>query len=635
MNKSICARIVVIRAHFCCKVWISDNLIITNMREIQDMKKYSVLSNFRFAYGPVWREKRIFIWDTLFEIFFSVAVPLFGTGLSALVVWLLGNEISVLSLIVTILLAFVCYAAANALQTYIVEKHRAHNIEIRLELFSHEIIKKELAIPLEASESSQARLLNEKASMAVSSNWEGIEGYFRYSKALGVGIFGLVVYAALAGTIHPLIVVILVMLSVISVMVDNIPQWYYNRIKDKIAKDNMTKEYIESVAQDVPAGKDIRVFGMSDWIIGKYDRAIMSTRRLTARQNVLAYVGVATTVTLNAIRDVCCYLYLIYLLQKGLSVSEFVFYLGVIAGFSNWFNEVSRNGVMMKKCDSQICDIRSYLDYCVQDNSGKLVPKIGFNSIEVVFDHVTFQYQDTDEPVLKDVSFKLKAGEHKALVGLNGAGKSTLVKLISGLYLPTSGDIYVNGINTRELNLNEYYSHQSAVFQDYFITSYTVGENIALSEQWDEDRVWNSVKQAGLYEVIKDLPKGLMTHLGKDLVPDGVSLSGGQIQKLLLARALYRNPSLILLDEPTAALDVLAESEIYEIYSKVLREKTSLFISHRLASTRFCDEIILLDEGKIVEQGTHEELMSIQGKYSELFKVQSRYYENGGESDVN
>ena len=156
-----------------------------------------------------------------------------------------------------------------------------------------------------------------------------------------------------------------------------------------------------------------------------------------------------------------------------------------------------------------------------------------------------------------------------------------------------------------------------------------------MSEQWDEDRVWNSVKQAGLYEVIKDMPKGLMTHLGKDLVPDGVSLSGGQIQKLLLARALYRNPSLILLDEPTAALDVLAESEIYEIYSKVLREKTSLFISHRLASTRFCDEIILLDEGKIVEQGTHEELMSIQGKYSELFKVQSRYYENGGESDVN
>ena len=161
-----------------------------------------------------------------------------------------------------------------------------------------------------------------------------------------------------------------------------------------------------------------------------------------------------------------------------------------------------------------------------------------------------------------------------------------------------------------------------------------MGENIAFSENWDEDKIWDCIRQAGLYDVIKGLPEGLMTYLGKDLTEEGVSLSGGQIQKLLLARALYRNPSLILLDEPTAALDAIGESEIYEIYSKVLREKTSLFISHRLASTRFCDQIILLDDGKIAEQGSHEKLMQMQGKYAEIFNIQSKYYEEGGEPDV-
>ena len=288
----------------------------------------------------------------------------------------------------------------------------------------------------------------------------------------------------------------------------------------------------------------------------------------------------------------------------------------------------------MKRCDSQVCDMRRYLDYCEEDDSDKLVPENGFDSIEIEFRNVTYKYQGADEAVLKDVSFKLNASEHKALVGLNGAGKSTLVKLISGLYLPTSGDVLVNGISTRKLKLKEYYRHQAAVFQDCFVTSYTVGENIAFSENWDEDKIWDCIRQAGLYDVIKGLPKGLMTYLGKDLTEEGVSLSGGQIQKLRLARALYRNPSLILLDEPTAALDAIGESEIYEIYSKVLRKKTSLFISHRLASTRFCDQIILLDNGKIAEQGSHEKLMQMQGKYAEIFNIQSKYYEEGGEPDV-
>ena len=236
--------------------------------------------------------------------------------------------------------------------------------------------------------------------------------------------------------------------------------------------------------------------------------------------------------------------------------------------------------------------------------------------------------------MLNDISFSLKSGEHKALVGLNGAGKSTLVKLMSGLYLPTKGTVYVNGIDTRELDRDAYYRHESAVFQDTFTLAYSVAENVALNEQWNEEKVWECLEKAGLSQKVTALPQGLSTNLGKELSQDGVRLSGGETQKLLLARALYRDPSIILLDEPTAALDALAESEIYEIYNRTLADITALFISHRLASTRFCEEILLLSDGRIAECGSHEELMEQKGKYYELFLVQSKYYGEGGAADV-
>ena len=236
--------------------------------------------------------------------------------------------------------------------------------------------------------------------------------------------------------------------------------------------------------------------------------------------------------------------------------------------------------------------------------------------------------------MLNDISFSLKSGEHKALVGLNGAGKSTLVKLISGLYLPTKGTVYVNGIDTRELDRDAYYRHESAVFQDTFTLAYSVAENVALNEQWNEEKVWECLEKAGLSQKVTALPQGLSTNLGKELSQDGVRLSGGETQKLLLARALYRDPSIILLDEPTAALDALAESEIYEIYNRTLADITALFISHRLASTHFCEEILLLSDGRIAECGSHEELMEQKGKYYELFLVQSKYYGEGGAADV-
>lgn len=593
------------------------------------MKKYSYWSNLKFAYSPVWQEKRSYIWEMLLEILFAVVIPLMGSAMSAWVIALLGNQKSVLFIVLGILLAFLGYAIANAFYTYMTQKHSARHVELRTQIFTMQIFQKVLRIPLELSEKPEIRLSYEKAFMAIYGNWTGIEGFFRYGTQLGVGLLGLVVYSCIATSLHPLVCILLIGLSVISAWVNYLPRWYENKIKDQVAREKITMKYIDQVTDQVACGKDIRLFGLKKWLIGKYDQAILTIRKLNAKRNRFAFLGQATTLTLDAGRDLVCYLYLIDLLQAGMSVAEFVFYLGIIGEFSKWFNEVSQNLVQMRSCSIQMSDLRTYLDVPEETNKEMRMPDNQFKRIEVVFDHVTYIYPGATKPTLKGVSFSLKAGEHKALVGLNGAGKSTLVKLICGLYLPTSGQVRVNGIDTRKLNLTEYYKHQAAIFQEAFTLAYSIGENIALSSKWEEECVLECIELAGLGKKIKALPEGLNTHLGKDLSASGIQFSGGETQKLLLARALYRNPSLILLDEPTAALDALAEAQIYEIYDQSLRDMTSLFISHRLASTKFCEEIILLDEGRIIEQGSHEALMEAKGKYYELFKVQSQYYEEG------
>lgn len=530
-------------------------MITFRRRNMYKTKKYTLWSNFRFVFTPVWKEKRSYIRDMITGIILPVIVPVIGSMLSALVVGLLGESLSAVTVIAAILSAF------------------------------------------------------------------------------GTGVLGLFVYMVIAGSIHPVILLLLFGLSVIGAFCNSLPDWYENKIRDENARDEMTMQYIDRLSDDAISGKDIRVFGLKKWIIGKYGIAIKNTRRRNAKKNIIAFAGKSLETILTAGRDLICYLYLISQLKNGMSLTMFVFYLGIIGGFSAWFAQVSDSFAKMKYCSVHITDFRNFLNLG-EDAGEKKIPQNQFKTVEVVFDHVTFCYKGAEKPVLNDISFSLKSGEHKALVGLNGAGKSTLVKLISGLYLPTKGTVYVNGIDTRELDREAYYRHESAVFQDTFTLAYSVAENVALNEQWDEEKVWECLEKAGLSQKVTALPQGLSTNLGKELSQDGVRLSGGETQKLLLARALYRDPSIILLDEPTAALDALAESEIYEIYNRTLADITALFISHRLASTRFCEEILLLSDGRIAECGSHEELMEQKGKYYELFLVQSKYYGEGGAADV-
>ncbi|MCD8325782.1 MAG: ABC transporter ATP-binding protein [Lachnospiraceae bacterium] len=239
---------------------------------------------------------------------------------------------------------------------------------------------------------------------------------------------------------------------------------------------------------------------------------------------------------------------------------------------------------------------------------------------------VSFTYPGQEKPVIFHINLTIKSGEKLALIGLNGAGKTTLVKLLCGFYQPTEGEILVNGLPLEKIERRQYYSLLSVLFQDYTILPGTVEENIASTHHPEKERMERALSESDFRRVLSKLSQKEKSLLVKEVYDDAVDFSGGEKQRLLLARALYKDAKLLILDEPTAALDPIAEKEIYLRYGELGEGKTSVFISHRLSSTRFCDRIILLENGQIAEEGTHESLMEAGGRYAELFEMQSRYY---------
>lgn len=252
---------------------------------------------------------------------------------------------------------------------------------------------------------------------------------------------------------------------------------------------------------------------------------------------------------------------------------------------------------------------------------------------EIVFEDVTFCYPGTDTPALSHVSFRLQPGRKTAVVGMNGSGKTTLVKLLCRLYDPDEGRILLNGVDIREYEYEEYLRQFSVVFQDFKLLSLSLGGNVAASPEWEEGRVKECLEKAGFGARLSGMHKGLHTALYRDMEEDGVEVSGGEAQKIALARALYKDAPIVILDEPTAALDPISEHDIYSGFRRLIGDKSAVFISHRLSSCRFCDDILVFHQGCLIQRGSHEELVREEaGKYKEMWQAQAQYYEDGGGS---
>ena len=315
-------------------------------------------------------------------------------------------------------------------------------------------------------------------------------------------------------------------------------------------------------------------------------------------------------------------------LQDGLPASQFLLYFSAVSGFTAWVTGILSGFSTLHTQSLDLSALREFLEvpelFKFEDGEPLKAEKIPY---EIQLKSVRFRYPGADKDTLHDLNLTIHAGEKLAVVGLNGAGKTTLVKLICGFYDPTEGEVLLNGVDIRRYNRRDYYRLFTAVFQQFSVLETSLAENVAQTvEGIDMQRVRDCVEKAGLAQKVASLPQEYDTHIGRAVFEDGVELSGGETQRLMLARALYKGAPIMVLDEPTAALDPIAENDIYLKYHAMTAGCTSVYISHRLASTRFCDRIILLADGKIAEEGTHDSLMEQGGRYAELFAIQSRYY---------
>lgn len=403
-------------------------------------------------------------------------------------------------------------------------------------------------------------------------------------------------------------------------------------VKDARGSIFVKFDYYYSLSKDLTAAKDIRLYGFTDYFLFSVAKLIQGLENITSKYMHQSVAVGGTRALLNLVRELVAYAYLTYLVCSGrLSVSDFIFYFGIITGFSNWIMNFVFLYSNMERCCNDCAAFRSFVE---SSEESKNKPNVDFKSVDSIeFKNVSFTYPSAEKSTINDMSFKINKGENIAIVGENGAGKTTAVKLLCGLYYPTDGDILINGKSSRDFSSDSYFDLFSVVFQDYNFLPMTVAANICATADYDKEKLYLSLEKAGIADKINSLDKKENTFMVKDVYKDAVDFSGGEKQKLLLARAIYKNAPVLILDEPTAALDPIAENELYMKYNEMTDNKISFFISHRLSSTRFCDRILFVSNGHIIEQGSHEELMALKGAYYRMYQIQSYYYkEMGGDA---
>lgn len=576
-------------------------------------------------------------WDKKSLLYFIIRVPalvlqpIVTAYIPKAMIDCINDGVTVNRLIIVVALLSVLFALTTWLAPFMQELLLGSARIIRMR-YAVMAFRKNLSMEYTNTESLEGREKNKRAMEFYRSYYSSSADFLDSCNQFIVCIVGVVTSVMLIYKID----VFIILLIVATCAAEFFLLKYLNKKEKQVKKSRgsifVKFDYFYSLSKDLTAAKDIRLYGFTDYFLFAVAKLIKGLEDITSRYMGQSIKVGATRALLNLTRELVAYAYLTYLVfADRLSISDFIFYFGIITGFSNWIMNAVYQYSNIERCCN---DCQAFREFVESKENDKNKPDVDFkevNSIE--FKNVSFTYPSAEKSTINNMSFKVNKGENIAIVGENGAGKTTAIKLLCGLYYPTDGDILINGKSSRNFSSESYFDLFSAVFQDYGFLPLTVAENVTAEKDYDKGRLYTALKKADIFDKISTLDKKENSLMLKDVYNDAVDFSGGEKQKLLLAKAIYKNAPVLILDEPTAALDPISENELYLKYNELTENRISFFISHRLSSTRFCDRILFIKDGTVAESGTHKELMAQKGAYYRMYQIQSYYYkEAGGEA---
>ncbi|MBO4532290.1 MAG: ABC transporter ATP-binding protein [Treponema sp.] len=587
---------------------------------LRAMKKYAPLIILMLPLGFVLMPVQRYLWSFL----------------SKYIIDLITVEGSVQSLVKIIIIFTIILIAFYIMQTFYYNKLWVLKIIVRMKIVVQKNYKM-MVMRFEDTEDPEVLDCYQKAERACDGGGNGIEGFeqqiISFVENLSVVVGGFTII----GTMNIWLAVIMIVFSIINFVIFNATNKHVKKIVwDQLAPWWRKHWYMNQALANFSYAKDIRMYGLSAWLKKRFTE-INDVRLSYQKLSNKIWFWVACALSLLWLfAQGGVYAFLIYKVYlHELAIGNFTLYLTSAMTLFSCMNELLNNVNAMLQRSRECDDLRSFLDLEKEfrGQKDKLPDVPAFDSYEFEFKDVSFKYPRQEKYALRNVSLKIKAGERLAVVGLNGAGKTTFIKLLMRLYEPTEGAIFLNGQDIRSWDLNSYFAIIAPVFQDVNLFAMTYKENVSMKEleKTDDELVKKCTEDAGLGEKIRDLKDGIDTQLLKVIYDDGTDMSGGEKQKLALARALYKNAPVVVLDEPTAALDALAESKLYQDFDKMIGGKTAIYISHRLSSTQFCNNVAMFKDGQLIEYGTHDSLMKKKGEYANMYKVQAQYYVEEGE----
>ena len=586
-----------------------------------------MFKSFMFLLKLIWRfNKKYIFYAALFQIV-TALVPLTGVVMPKYII----DELTGLQRVEYLAVYVGALVLINLVGSILLAYLEGAMFTSKSEVFSSfecMMAEKLMTCDFESLEDPGFLDIKEKAHRILYAEGQGFGAVLDHAFNIAGKVF---IFAGLVGVLSTLniwMVLVFVALVLLNSAVESRVQKRYVSWDIEKAPIERRSAYLLNIIENFEYGKEERIYGLKDFLISRVAKHLGESDAFYKRQTRELNKSQYFTAVTSFIRDAISYIYLISKVIAGsIQIGSFTMYVGAVSQFSTAMNDMMSSIVNIRRFGLYYDELNKYINMPQTMRDGEKTVDNETGEYTIKFENVSFRYPGSEIYALKNVNITITPSEKLSIVGENGAGKTTFVKLLLRLYDPTEGRILLNGTDIREFDYDEYQNLMAAVFQDFRLFSFTLKENVCFDRECDDEVVIDCLRRSGFGNKLDQLPKGIYTNVYKNFEEDGFEPSGGEGQKIALARALFKDTPVVILDEPTAALDPRAEYEMYQNFNKMSEGKTTIFISHRLSSSRFCDKIAVFAGGEIKEYGSHDELYSKDGMYHELFDMQAKFYQ--------